>query len=281
MVKDGALNLDFEDEVTKSTVITHGGAVVSDAVKKLLEPAAAGRWRTRVSDELAHLAGASSSLAILVGFEVISKVPATLHTPLMSGANSIHGIVLVGAMLIAAEADNPLSYILALRRDGVRGDERRRRLRRDRPDAPDVPQEADARQGRPPRAPTAHRAPDEERADVAAVDRHPRLPRLAGRGCRFVFGLHRMNSPATARNGNLLSARPAWSSRSPRPPSDLAEPSTAACSATAWAIIVVGVADRRRGRPVYGPDREDDRDAAAGVAVQRDGRRRGGTGRDR
>jgi NAD(P) transhydrogenase subunit alpha len=41
MVKDGELNLDFEDEVTKSTVITHGGAVVSDAVKKLLEPAPA------------------------------------------------------------------------------------------------------------------------------------------------------------------------------------------------------------------------------------------------
>ena len=53
------------------------------------------------------------TLAILVGFEVISKVPATLHTPLMSGANSIHGIVLVGAMLIAAEADNPFSYLLA------------------------------------------------------------------------------------------------------------------------------------------------------------------------
>jgi NAD(P) transhydrogenase subunit alpha len=52
-------------------------------------------------------------LAILVGFEVISKVPATLHTPLMSGANSIHGIVLVGAMFIAAEADNPVSYALA------------------------------------------------------------------------------------------------------------------------------------------------------------------------
>ena len=52
-------------------------------------------------------------LAILVGFEVISKVPATLHTPLMSGANSIHGIVLVGGMFIAAAADNPLSYALA------------------------------------------------------------------------------------------------------------------------------------------------------------------------
>jgi NAD(P) transhydrogenase subunit alpha len=53
-------------------------------------------------------------LAILVGFEVISKVPATLHTPLMSGANSIHGIVLVGSMFIAAGADNLLSQVLSL-----------------------------------------------------------------------------------------------------------------------------------------------------------------------
>ncbi len=52
-------------------------------------------------------------LAILVGYEVISKVPATLHTPLMSGANSIHGIVLVGAIGLAALADNPLSILLA------------------------------------------------------------------------------------------------------------------------------------------------------------------------
>ena len=53
------------------------------------------------------------TLAILVGFAVISKLPATLHTPLMSGANSIHGIVLVGAMLIAAEVDDPIGYLLA------------------------------------------------------------------------------------------------------------------------------------------------------------------------
>ena len=52
-------------------------------------------------------------LAILVGFEVISKVPATLHTPLMSGANSIHGIVLVGGMLIAADATEIVGYTLA------------------------------------------------------------------------------------------------------------------------------------------------------------------------
>ncbi len=52
-------------------------------------------------------------LAIMCGFAVISKVPATLHTPLMSGANSIHGIVLVGAMIIAVEANDPAGYVLA------------------------------------------------------------------------------------------------------------------------------------------------------------------------
>ncbi|RBP98318.1 NAD(P) transhydrogenase subunit alpha [Bifidobacterium aemilianum] len=51
-------------------------------------------------------------LALLIGVEVIGKVPATLHTPLMSGANSIHGIVLVGVVIVAATADMPLSYIL-------------------------------------------------------------------------------------------------------------------------------------------------------------------------
>src|SRR5689334_20451745 len=53
-------------------------------------------------------------LAILVGFAVISKVPATLHTPLMSGANSIHGIVLVGGMLIAANATDVPSQLISL-----------------------------------------------------------------------------------------------------------------------------------------------------------------------
>lgn len=52
-------------------------------------------------------------LGLLVGFEVISKVPATLHTPLMSAANAIHGVVLVGAMLIAVTSDTLLGYVLA------------------------------------------------------------------------------------------------------------------------------------------------------------------------
>jgi NAD(P) transhydrogenase subunit alpha len=54
------------------------------------------------------------TLAILCGFAVISKVPATLHTPLMSGANSIHGIVLVGSMFIAVTATDFLSQLLSL-----------------------------------------------------------------------------------------------------------------------------------------------------------------------
>jgi H+-translocating NAD(P) transhydrogenase subunit alpha len=51
-------------------------------------------------------------LAVFVGFEVISKVPTILHTPLMSGSNAIHGIILVGALLIAAGAHTPLQIAL-------------------------------------------------------------------------------------------------------------------------------------------------------------------------
>ena len=48
-------------------------------------------------------------LSIFVGFEVISKVPSMLHTPLMSGTNAIHGIILLGGMLVLADADNTLA----------------------------------------------------------------------------------------------------------------------------------------------------------------------------
>jgi NAD(P) transhydrogenase subunit alpha len=53
-------------------------------------------------------------LAIFVGIEVISKVPTILHTPLMSGTNAIHGIILVGAILIAAGANDPVQIVLGL-----------------------------------------------------------------------------------------------------------------------------------------------------------------------
>jgi NAD(P) transhydrogenase subunit alpha len=53
------------------------------------------------------------ALAVFLGFELISKVPTMLHTPLMSGTNAIHGIVLIGAMLIAGTADSTLEQTLA------------------------------------------------------------------------------------------------------------------------------------------------------------------------
>ena len=53
-------------------------------------------------------------LAVFVGFEVVSKVSSTLHTPLMSGANAIHGVILVGAIIVADEASNNLELGLAV-----------------------------------------------------------------------------------------------------------------------------------------------------------------------
>jgi proton-translocating NAD(P)+ transhydrogenase subunit alpha len=53
------------------------------------------------------------ALAVFLGFELIARVPTLLHTPLMSGTNAVHGIVLVGAMLIAGSADSTLEKTLA------------------------------------------------------------------------------------------------------------------------------------------------------------------------
>lgn len=52
-------------------------------------------------------------MSLLVGFEVMSKIPSTLQTPMMSGANAIHGVVVVGAFAIAAEANSWIFYVLA------------------------------------------------------------------------------------------------------------------------------------------------------------------------
>jgi len=52
------------------------------------------------------------ALAIFLGFEVISKVPAMLHTPLMSGTNFIHGIVIVGAILVLGYADDTFTKVI-------------------------------------------------------------------------------------------------------------------------------------------------------------------------
>ncbi len=69
--------------------------------------AAADSGKTPLVIELAILA-----LAAFVGFEVISKVPNTLHTPLMSGTNAIHGIVLLGGLVLIGPADGLLEDVL-------------------------------------------------------------------------------------------------------------------------------------------------------------------------
>jgi H+-translocating NAD(P) transhydrogenase subunit alpha len=53
-------------------------------------------------------------LSIFVGFEVVSKVSAVLHTPLMSGANAIHGIVVMGAIIVTGTAEDTLPLVLGL-----------------------------------------------------------------------------------------------------------------------------------------------------------------------
>ena len=53
-------------------------------------------------------------LSVFVGIEVISKVSSTLHTPLMSGTNAIHGIILLGAILVTGTTDNGLALVVGL-----------------------------------------------------------------------------------------------------------------------------------------------------------------------
>lgn len=65
-----------------------------------------------MSNELALLS--IFLLSIFVGFEVVSKVSTTLHTPLMSGANAIHGVILVGAIVVADHAETTLELSLAI-----------------------------------------------------------------------------------------------------------------------------------------------------------------------
>ena len=76
--------------------------------------------RNQCMDSAIHFLGENMDmlyiliLSIIVGMEVISKVPAVLHTPLMSGANAIHGVVIVGAVIVMGEAspDNYLALAL-------------------------------------------------------------------------------------------------------------------------------------------------------------------------
>ena len=135
--EDGALQLNFDDEIVSGACIVRDGEIVHAGAR-----AAAAAGIVILASVL------TTNLAILVlagfiGFVVISKVPNTLHTPLMSGTNAIHGIVLLGGLL----RDRPgrqrhLQQGHPRDRHRLRHDQRGRRLPRDRPHARDVQVEA-------------------------------------------------------------------------------------------------------------------------------------------
>ena len=132
---------DFADEIVVGACVTHQGEIRHEPTREALEGPAHPR-RSSLSrpggpavNEIAWLT--VFVLSVFVGIEVISKVSSTLHTPLMSGANAIHGVILLGAIIVTAHADGRR----ARRRPGRdRAGHRQHggRVRGDRPDAADV-----------------------------------------------------------------------------------------------------------------------------------------------
>ena len=170
LAPEGELALDWDDEITSGACVTRpeGAAAVTDLTFVV---------------ELTILV-----LAAFLGFEVVSKVPTMLHTPLMSGTNFIHGIVIVGAILVLGFADDTFTKTDRLRRDGARDGERGRRLVRDRPHARDVQAAAGAEEGR--------------RRVISDPDVLGLLY-LVSIVC-FVLALRFLSSPKHARRGNWL-----------------------------------------------------------------------------
>ena len=132
-------------------------------------------------------------LAVFVGFEVVSKVTSKLHTPLMSGANAIHGIILIGAIIVAGQASDP--GVARAHRRGARHRQPRRRVRRHRPDARDVPAEAARLRGR---------CGGGRQMNVLDPT-WTALLYLVAAVC-FILALKGLSSPRTARRGNLIGA---------------------------------------------------------------------------
>ena len=105
MTQDGKVEPDFDDEVVAGRLPharRRGPAPADRRAPRGREPSQPRTGRDRLMDGVALLT--IFVLAVFVGFEVVSKVSSTLHTPLMSGANAIHGIILVGAIIVAGQA---------------------------------------------------------------------------------------------------------------------------------------------------------------------------------
>ena len=102
----GVFAPDFEDEIVAGSCVTHDGAVRHEPTRNALE-----------GDHLMNEAVVWLTIFILsvfVGIEVISKVSSTLHTPLMSGANAIHGVILLGAIIVTGSTDNNVALVVGL-----------------------------------------------------------------------------------------------------------------------------------------------------------------------
>ena len=196
-------------------------------------------------------------LAIFVGIEVISKVPTILHTPLMSGTNAIHGIILVGAIVIAAGASSPVNIVLGLVAvilattnvvGGFVVTDRMLEMFKGRNQAQKQPRQS------------KNRRPQMNTLIALAY--------LVAAVC-FILGLKQLSSPKGARNGNRIAAVGmviAIVATLPR-----LHFTTAGVIIIAIGVVIGGaVGSRRR------PHGEDDRHPADGRPVQRRGRWRRG-----
>ena len=135
-------------------------------------------------------------LSVFVGIEVISKVSSTLHTPLMSGANAIHGIILLGAIIVDRHDRERRGRRRRSGRDRAGRGQHGRRVRGDRPDAADVrAQEEEA----------GLDEPSKGGRQVTATPTWVQLTYLACAVC-FILALKGLSGPKTARTGNLVGA---------------------------------------------------------------------------
>ena len=115
-------NVDFEDDIVAAACITHGGEIRNERAAQvnaqIVAVIAGHSSPRRFARERKGCAMSLMTeitifvLAAFVGFEVISKVPTTLHTPLMSQTNAIHGIVMLGGLIVVGYADDPLEYVI-------------------------------------------------------------------------------------------------------------------------------------------------------------------------
>ena len=112
-IDKGELKIDWTDEVFAQSCLTHDGAVKHEPTLKTLDSWRALKRHNGGTDSMTGIVALYIfMLAAFTGYEVISRVPVILHTPLMSGSNFVHGIVLVGAMVALGSAHTPLEKII-------------------------------------------------------------------------------------------------------------------------------------------------------------------------